>query len=500
MADVSLPMQGGLLTKERTEVASIALVLTASLLAAAGVIHLVMVPGHMGEWVAEGIGFAVAGWLQIGLCVAVATRPSRRWLVGVVALNAVLTVLWIISRTNGFPVGPHANHAESIGLVDGATVAMQVVAALVAIGLLASSSGVAAGRLQGMGTLVPLAVVALTTGVLVSPSARTHAHDAHGGHGAAATAEAGHTHTDDATGSALASEDAAHTHTDDAAALAATDGSAEGTATHSHGTEPAPDPALASAATAGDATVTTVAGDGHSHSHGTEPAAAADGTVVDDKGFSLLMNGHQHAHEDEPMDGPTTALLAHQLARTSELVAMYPDVASAEAAGYHRQGPFGPGLGTHYGKGGGTLVGGTIDEESILKPMLIFDGSEPTSKLIGFMYIAFGVQGIPEGFAGPNDIWHNHTNVCITMNADGSTNAPFGSDRDNITKDLCDSVGGFLIEDTGYMLHVWTVPGYENPLGVFHETHPGITCADGTYHTKDPEKLGNSVSFCADAP
>lgn len=131
-----------------------------------------------------------------------------------------------------------------------------------------------------------------------------------------------------------------------------------------------------------------------------EAVAATGSTTTDDKGLSLIMNGHQHEREVIPMDSVTTALLARQLARTAELVTFYPTVADAEAAGYRRQGPYSPGLGTHYGKGGDTLVGATITDDNVLDPMLIFDGTDPTSKLAGFMYIVFGVAGVPEGFQG----------------------------------------------------------------------------------------------------
>ena len=51
-------------------------VLLGHLLAGAGAIHLAMVPSHAGEWLAEGIAFAVAGWLQLGSRRAVVARPT----------------------------------------------------------------------------------------------------------------------------------------------------------------------------------------------------------------------------------------------------------------------------------------------------------------------------------------------------------------------------------------------------------------------------------------
>ncbi len=77
----------------------------ASLSAAAGIIHLVMAPSHLAESTAEGAGFLVAGWVQIGLAVAlIRSSPPRRPLLGAVAaVNAALVALWAVSRTAGLP-------------------------------------------------------------------------------------------------------------------------------------------------------------------------------------------------------------------------------------------------------------------------------------------------------------------------------------------------------------------------------------------------------------
>ena len=44
---------------------------------------------------------------------------------------------------------------------------------------------------------------------------------------------------------------------------------------------------------------------------------------------------------------------------------------------------------------------------------------------------------------------------------------------------------GNWVASTQYLLHVWTVPGYTNPLGVFAHANPALTCGDGTYYTDD---------------
>jgi hypothetical protein len=449
MTDLLIPEAGLALDRALAERSTIAAtsrstglttVTAASLLAAVGVVHLVMTPSHIGEWVAEGLAFALLGWVQLGLAAALAMRPSRRVLGSTLLINAAAVALWVVSRTSGFPVGPHANQREAVTLVDGATAAAEAV--VIVLALVLAVRPLMTGRLavRRSAYVVPLAVLGLTTALLASPGARNHAHGI----------------------------------TTSANGVVAADG-------HVHDTAPA----VANGAAAEATTATTV------HEHG--GAAAAP---VDDKGFSQLMNGHQHEVPVVPMDGPTTAALAHQLARTAELVASYPTVADAEAAGYRRQGPFSPGLGTHYGKGAGTLTGPVIDDENVLKPMLIYDGSVPESKLVGFMYIAFSSKGVPEGFAGSNDTWHFHTNVCIVGKPDGSVDTPFGADRGNISPELCKSVSGNLLATTPYMVHVWSVPGYENPLGVFHELHSGLSCADGTFYTKPVAEWGNTLTAC----
>jgi hypothetical protein len=179
---------------------------------------------------------------------------------------------------------------------------------------------------------------------------------------------------------------------------------------------------------------------------------------------------------DKPLDAKTQALLNAQLAAARKAALQYPTVADAQKAGMILTGGFGPLVGAHY-----------IDVRHVMggfdpahPPTYIYDGTSPTSKVIGLMYLGNGVLP-PEGFAGPNDHWHRHSNAC-TKFAHGMIVVPFPVDSD-VTKAQCDAVGGMFMRRTTWMVHAWVVPGHASPLGVFSHENPDVLCADGTTHT-----------------
>ncbi len=412
-------------------------VLLASLSAAAGAVHLVMVPSHARLWVAEGVAFALAGWLQIGLALLLVTRPSKAALRVSSLANVAFIAAWVVSRVWGWPVGPEAGVPHAAGFVDGVTVGLEALLVVAGYELLAHPR--LGDRLGPTSRVVlaavPVGILALATAAIASPSAFDHAHG----------------------------------------------GTAAG------GTQAA-------------AGATTAAGDGHDHGH-----TAA--TPVDDKGLSLVMNGagegggHVHDTSVQTLDPATQAKLDAQLAQMKPFIEKYPTVKDAEAAGYRRQGPFAPALGAHYGEPGRPFLntGPTVTDEALKHPMLIYDGVAPDSKLAGFMYSIFSTdtEHPPEGFVGPNDHWHFHTNVCIKMRPDGGIDAPLGADA-SATKELCDTYGGILIKNTGYMVHVWPVPGYESSQGLFSNLNPKITCPNGTYYMVPLDQVGSRTNVCKD--
>jgi len=182
------------------------------------------------------------------------------------------------------------------------------------------------------------------------------------------------------------------------------------------------------------------------------------------------------AEPDQPLDAPTRELVAQQLTQARDHAMQYPTVADATAAGYRLAGGFAPGSGAHYV--GGAMTGGDAFDPKAVQS-LIYDGTSPTSKIVGLMYYAMG--DAPEGFAGPNDHWHRHSSVC-TKFANGQIEVPFPADAD-VTREQCTAVGGMFMSVTGYMVHAWVVPGWESPQGVFSHENVNVRCADGTYDT-----------------
>ena len=222
--------------------------------------------------------------------------------------------------------------------------------------------------------------------------------------------------------------------------------------------------------------------------------------AVNDRGFSLLENGVQHNHGFElPMSQADRKELARELTLAQETALRYPTLADAERAGMFRAGPFSPGLGTHminpasyaYQAGAGRMTDAQIEH-----PLAwIYDGTKPESPVAGLFYSAAVPD--PEGFIGPNDVWHEHTNICLTLRPGGGFDAPLGADHD-ATAAQCNAVGGTLMKATGPLLHAWVVPGYEDSQGVFAHLNPAISCNDGTYRTIDPTKIGTRLSVCVD--
>ena len=99
--------------RERTLYAAAAL----SLLA--GLIHLWVTPEHFEEWWGYGAFFLVAAAAQILYVPIVLLWPTRIVLLGGIAGNLAIVMLYLLTRTVGIPLfGPEAGEVEGFGFVD----------------------------------------------------------------------------------------------------------------------------------------------------------------------------------------------------------------------------------------------------------------------------------------------------------------------------------------------------------------------------------------------
>ncbi len=210
--------------------------------------------------------------------------------------------------------------------------------------------------------------------------------------------------------------------------------------------------------------------------------------------IGLRVNADEKAEQvpDRPLTPAQQKQLALQLAVARATALKFPTVSAITKAGYILAGEFTPGAGAHYvsitGASKAYLYRGTqVDPTEPLS--YIFEGSAPTSKIVGLMYASFATQP-PAGFAGPNDHWHRHTNLCVTF-AKGAIGIPYPPDSD-VTKAQCSALKGMFMRRTFWMLHAWVVPGWTSRTGVFAHANLDLHCADGTDNT-------DTTGFCKGA-
>jgi len=177
--------------------------------------------------------------------------------------------------------------------------------------------------------------------------------------------------------------------------------------------------------------------------------------------------GHTHRgpNPQEPIEEATRVLLAQQQALARSVVDKYPTVAAALTGGYHKSTPYIPCIGAHYTNP--SLVG-RYDPSAPSE--LLFDGTDLHSKLVGLSYLVYHPGGAPEGFAGPNDIWHQHNSNGGLCLQDGVVIA-----GESVSAERCAALGGAkrpLIDI--WMLHDWIVPGWECSWGVFAAECPEL--------------------------
>jgi hypothetical protein len=230
---------------------------------------------------------------------------------------------------------------------------------------------------------------------------------------------------------------------------------------------------------------------GATHTHPVAAGGVADGTSPCEKagppasvGQVQDAQGHNHRGPTAqlPIDVATRFQLQQEQIVARSVADKFATLADAEKAGYHKTTPYVPCIGAHYSN---FAYAGGFD---VAKPSeLLYDGTKPTSKIVGLSYLVLRPGGAPEGFAGPNDRWHQH-NVNGGLCVKGAQ--VIGAEQ--TSKAECESRGGrkVALPDI-WMLHDWIVPGFECSWGVFAPECPELGGRTGgtAYDAPDPRQL-----------
>jgi len=212
---------------------------------------------------------------------------------------------------------------------------------------------------------------------------------------------------------------------------------------------------------------------GHAHQHGT--AATLTGTTPCEQSGPPATQGqvfdsaghlHRGPNPQQPLDVRTRLQLEAEQATARAAAAKYATVADAERAGYRESTVYVPCIGAHY-----TNIVYAISFNPATPSELLYDGTTPDAHIVGLSYLVYHPGGAPEGFAGANDLWHQHTfngGLCIA-----GSGLVVGAESTSAAD--CAARGGSKIPLTDvWMLHDWVVPGWECSWGVFAAECPEL--------------------------
>lgn len=176
-------------------------------------------------------------------------------------------------------------------------------------------------------------------------------------------------------------------------------------------------------------------------------------------------DGHAHGEAtfEMPLFTGDAAAFANEWLTAQRAIPSHDTIDEAVALGYVRATSRVAGIGTHF-----------VRWSQIAQPfdpggpaMLLFDERREPPALVGYSY-ALQSPTQPEGFAGGNDAWHQHTGLCVANGwvvreqSDGA--------------DECE--GTYIAGGDFWMAHAWVVPGWENRTGRFGPFNPKLCPPD----------------------
>lgn len=182
--------------------------------------------------------------------------------------------------------------------------------------------------------------------------------------------------------------------------------------------------------------------------------SGSDGAALNSQKDDGGHGSHVYAWVDLPKAEQAT--LDAQWARARAAALKYPTVADAVKAGWVvAQGNDETGAHVvNFDRLDGKF---SIDEPD----MLLYRSTAPDAPVIAVSYHVVTTSATPpHGFISDNDHWHRHQGIC--WSADHKVEAVGISDQE------CTARGGSRLgRSDGWMLHVWIVPGWKNPDGVY---------------------------------
>ena len=213
----------------------------------------------------------------------------------------------------------------------------------------------------------------------------------------------------------------------------------------------------------------------------------------DSSRFKAIASGNDTEKSESkpyvPLDSATQATLTAQLALAAQAAQRFPTVADAKAAGMVLAGGMAPGVGAHYQILSADSLHG-INPDGSVNPSepasWIYSSTADNAPVVGVMYESLATIA-PSGFAGPNDHWHQHSNLCITF-TNGSIGVPFAPDS-SVTPQECKNAHGIFMAKTVWMVHAWVAPGWQSPAGVFSHSNSHVYCPGNT-------DLTDAIGFC----
>jgi hypothetical protein len=232
---------------------------------------------------------------------------------------------------------------------------------------------------------------------------------------------------------------------------------------------PAPTPAQASL------TSVNAVGAASVHVHGGTTAGLTGDTPCERSGPPASAGQTEHGHRGPfpwtaITDPGTRAQLAQQLATAHQVTQQYPTVKDAEAAGYRMTTTYVPCIGAHYIN---ARYLGAFDPTH--PAMLLYAGTSSDAQIVGLSYAVLSGSAPPDGFAGTNDIWHQHNlngGLCI------KGGVVVGSE--STTPAQCTALGGAKVPlGSLWMMHAWVADGWPSSWGIFSAEHPDLGGAVG---------------------